>query len=331
MAVRDDHIGDFILTLPAVAALQEAFPAARLTVAVSPQVYPLAVRLLPGKNVYRHTGSFFRFYSFLKREKFDLVVFFRPRLGTAWAAFLAGVPKRLGTGYRGYSFLYDLKHFEHRHLAENHEAEYSLSLLKPLGIGKGLHFETAGVDAKEATQIAQKFGLDFSKNWVAIHPGSGGSSSNWPKKYYAELAQRLAVAGSSILWTGSKSEMKEINAPGESLAGKTDLWDLAGLYSRCRLVVAPSTGPLHLAALVGTPVVGIYGPVRVNSPRRWGPLGPKAKALVPPVTECNCRAKSCRRGDCMELLTVETVFRAAQETLDSNPFLDCASKTAAQS
>ena len=313
--MRDDRMGDFILTLPAIAALQEAFPSARLTVAVSSAVYPLAVRLLPGKNVFSHTGTFSKLHSFLKSERFDLIVFFRPRLETALAAFLAGVPKRLGTGYRGYSFLYNVKQYEHRHTAEKQEAEYSLGLLKPLGIEKSLRFETISVNTKEAEEVAKKFSLDFSKEWVAVHPGSGGSSPNWPKKNYIELAKKLAEKGLSILWTGSANELQGIHGLGVSLAEKTEIWDLACLYSRCKLVIAPSTGPLHLASLVGTPVVGIYSPVRVNSPRRWGPLGPNTATLVPPAQECECKAGECRRGNCMELLPVEDVFQAALAAL----------------
>lgn len=317
------------MTLPAITALSEAFPKARLTAAVSAAVYPLAARLLPGKNVFSHSGSFFKFFSFLRSEKFDLVVFFRPRPGTALAAFLAGVPKRLGTGYRGYSFLYNLQHYEHRHTAEKHEAEYSLGLLKAIGIDTPLRFDTLNIDAKEAEGAARAFGLD-TKNWAAVHPGSGGSSPNWPKKNYIELAKKLSDAGFSILWTGTAFELKDINGPGISLAGKTEIWDLACLYSLCKLVIAPSTGPLHLATLVGTPVVGIYSPVRVNSPRRWGPLGSKAKTLVPPAPECNCAAGQCRRGNCMELLKVEEVFQAALASIRQTGSSVSHPKTAAQ-
>jgi ADP-heptose:LPS heptosyltransferase len=330
LAVRDDRMGDFILTLPAITALQEAFSSARLTAAVSPSVYPLAVRVLPGKNVFSHNGEFSKFHKFLQREKFDLVVFFRPQLGTALAAFLAGLPKRLGTGYRGYSFFYNLKHYEHRHTAEKQEAEYSLSLLKPLGIEKSLRFDTISIDVKEAEEAAKKFGLDLSKNWIAVHPGSGGSSPNWPKKNYGELAKKLAEAGFSVLWTGSVPELQGVDEFGVSLAGKTEVWDLACLYSRCQLVIAPSTGPLHLASLVGTPTIGIYSPVRVNSPRRWGPLGPKSQTLVPPVPECNCKAGECRRGVCMELLKTEEVFRAAQVLLSQSKTPVFQPKTPAQ-
>ena len=304
-------MGDFILTLPAIAALQEAFPKARLTVAVSPAVYPLAARLLLGVNVFTLSGSFFRFLSVLRKEEFDLAVFFRPRMRTALTAFLAGVPRRLGTGYRGYSFLYNLKHYEHRQAAEKNEADYSLSLLQPLGIEKPLRFDAIGIDAKEAGEAVKKFELDFSKKWIAIHPGSGASSPNWPRENYIGMAEKLSGAGFSIVWTGTASELSGINGPGVLLAAKTEIWDLACLYYLCKLVIAPSTGPLHLAALVGTPVVGIYSPIRVNSPRRWGPLGLKAKTLVPPVPECSCATGKCRRGNCMELLSVEDVFQAA--------------------
>ena len=183
--------------------------------------------------------------------------------------------------------------------------------MKPLGIEKSLRFDTINIDVKEAEGAAKKFGLDLSKGWIAVHPGSGGSSPNWPKKNYVELARKLSEAGFSVLWTGSVPELQGVDELGVSLAGKTEIWDLACLYSRCQLVIAPSTGPLHLASLVGTPVIGIYSPVRVNSPRRWGPLGPNTQTLVPPVPECNCKAKECRRGDCMELLAVETVFQGA--------------------
>jgi len=215
-------------------------------------------------------------------------------------------------------------------MAQKQEAEYSLSLLKPLGIEKGLRFDPVRVDAKEAEEVAKKLGLDLSKNWIAVHPGSGGSSPNWPRKNYLELAEKLAKAGFSILWTGSVSELVGTNNPGDSLAGKTEIWDLACLYSQCKLVIAPSTGPLHLASLVGTPVVGIYSPVRVNSPRRWGPLGPKAKTLVPPVEECACKAGECRRGNCMELLQVGDVFQAALATLSQTAIPASHPKTAAQ-
>lgn len=284
LAVRDDRMGDFILTLPAIQALREAFPLARLTVAVSPPVFSLAARLLSGCNIFGESHSLPKFHAFLREEKFDLAVFFRPRLGAALAAFLAGVPKRLGTGYRGYSFLYNLKHYEHRHTAEKHEAEYSLSLLKPLGIEKPLFFETIQTNPEEVWQAWKKFGLDFSQNWIAIHPGSGGSAPNWPKVNYAELAQKLEKGGYSILWTGSAAELAGMETTGVSLAGKTEIWELACLYSMCKVVIAPSTGPLHLASLVGTPVVGLFSSVGVVSPRRWRPLGPNAQVLTPAET-----------------------------------------------
>ncbi len=315
LAVRDDRMGDFILTLPAIRALQKAFPSAHLTVVVSESVFPLAVRVLPQCNIFCKSSLFSEFYSFLHKEKFDLVVFFKPRLGTAVATFLAGVSKRLGTGYRGYSFLYNLRHYEHRHNAERHEAEYSLSLLETLEINKSLRFETVSMDETEIRKVSKKLAVDFSKNWIAIHPGSGGSAPNWSKENYIGLARMLTAEGFSILWTGSLDELRGMESVGIPLAGKTEVWDLACLYSKCKLIIGPSTGPLHLASLVGAPAVGLYSPIRVTSPRRWGPLGPKVKVLTPPVEECQCASRHCKKGNCMELLSVEEVFRTVLDIL----------------
>ncbi len=311
LAIRDDRMGDFILTLPSIKALKEAFPAARMTVAVAPPVYPLAARILKGENLFAESGSSATFFSFLKREEFDLAVFFRPRLGTALAAFAAGVSKRLGSGYRGYSFLYNLKHFEHRKSGEKHEAEYSLALLKPLGIENPLVFETVNVDAGEARPIWNKFGLDSSKNWIAVHPGSGGSAPNWSRERYIELAAQLSTEGFSILWTGSIQELQRVEGVGISLVGKTEIWDLACLYSLCKAVIAPSTGPLHLASLVGTPVVGLFSSSGVVSPKRWRPLGAKARVVVP--DEENNNANS------LDDLEIEPVLSAVHEILSGTP------------
>jgi heptosyltransferase-2 len=267
----------------------------------------LAARVLKGDNLFSDSASFLKCFSFLKKEAFDLTVFFRPRLGTAAAAFLAGVPKRLGTGYRGYSFLYNLKHYEHRKTGEKHEAEYSLSLLIPLGVEKPLVFDPVEVDPGEARQVWNKFGLDFSKNWIAIHPGSGGSAPNWPKERYVELAARLLAEGFSILWTGGPAELQGVEEVGVSLAGKTEVWDLACLYSLCKAVIAPSTGPLHLASLVGTPVVGLFSPSGVVSPKRWRPLGKNARVVVP--DEKNNGTKT------LDGLEVEKVLSAVHEIL----------------
>ncbi len=79
---------------------------------------------------------------------------------------------------------------------------------------------------------------------------------------------------------------------------------LAAVLSLATVVVANSTGPLHLAAAVGTSVVGLYPGKRVMSPRRWGPLGKNHRVIQPAQAECRCPSKQCR---CMETISVDQV------------------------
>jgi ADP-heptose:LPS heptosyltransferase len=95
-----------------------------------------------------------------------------------------------------------------------------------------------------------------------------------------------------------------------------DLGQLAAVLSTAELVVSNSTGPLHLAAAVGSRVLGIYCPVEPCLPRRWGPYGPGHAWLMPDVPCCRkCTGSRCRHWDCMESLTVERAYDKAMEML----------------
>lgn len=122
--------------------------------------------------------------------------------------------------------------------------------------------------------------------------------------------------------TGSAPEARIAGEIAENLgpsvsviAGRTDLPTLAAILKEAAVFVGPSTGPIHLAAAVGTPVVALFGPVRTTGPERWGPLGEAHTVFVPPVPPCNCNVNRCERGDCMDLITVEEVANAVGRVL----------------
>jgi ADP-heptose:LPS heptosyltransferase len=118
--------------------------------------------------------------------------------------------------------------------------------------------------------------------------------------------------------TGSSAEASKVGeliagmrGPVAVIAGRTDLETLAAVLQMASVFIGPSTGPMHLAAAVGTPVVALFGPVRTTTPDRWGPLGDGHKVFAPPVPVCDCKVAQCQRGDCMDLITVEEVAQAA--------------------
>jgi ADP-heptose:LPS heptosyltransferase len=152
-------------------------------------------------------------------------------------------------------------------------------------------------------------GIEPDCAFVVIHPGCGGSARNWTPEHYHDLCRRLHDSGVEIVVSGSESEMElarqikgGIGDGIHSIAGRTDLSVMAAVLRESRVFVGPSTGPMHLAAAVGTPVVALFGPVLTTGPDRWGPLGKGHCVFVPPVETCRCRINECRLGDCMAMI-----------------------------
>jgi ADP-heptose:LPS heptosyltransferase len=148
----------------------------------------------------------------------------------------------------------------------------------------------------------------------------GGSALNWPPENFVELIGRLAK-DLPVVVTGTAADQKyldKIKSAGEIanvkwLVGDLKVFELLDILSQANSVIAPSTGVLHLAASLGTPVVGIYSPRRVEHPRRWGPKGMFTAALVPPVQEGDAFSPSV-----MTQIKVEDVIAAVHSVEKRN-------------
>ena len=119
-----------------------------------------------------------------------------------------------------------------------------------------------------------------------------------------KLGFRVVISGSEPERTMIGSICAKSRIKVNQVAGETDLRTLAAVLSLATVVVANSTGPLHLAMAVGTKVVGLYPGKKVTSPKRWGPLGEDHRVIQPPQEECHCPPKQCR---CMESIKVDEV------------------------
>jgi ADP-heptose:LPS heptosyltransferase len=113
-----------------------------------------------------------------------------------------------------------------------------------------------------------------------------------------------------------------------NVAGKLSLRGLAALLQMSSLMIANSTGPLHVGVAVGTPVIGLYPQIPVMGPRRWGPYTDRARVLVPAKPpDCDeCRGKAAVRCGCMESITVESVCDAAADLLPDSALAQEASR-----
>ena len=332
LIVRTDRIGDVVLSLPVVTALRRFRPDAHLSMLVQPAMrdlvkdHPDLDEVIEDGADFRRSAGFFRFVRRLRAGAYDTVLLLHPRPRLAWALFLAGIPLRVGTAYRAYSVLFNKRIREHRKTSTRHEAEYNLSLAAAIGADRtpvrfGLAVTESGRD--EAASLLKKKRIQGKRPLVVIHPGSRGSALDWPPERFAALADRLsAEKNATILVTGVESERDLINEfedlckqPVIPVVGELKLPGLIALLDSVDLVVANSTGPLHIAAAMGTRVFGLYPPLRPASVRRWGPWGQPENTITADFPECKRCNRKCRDGNCMLTISVEAVWEKIVDLL----------------
>jgi heptosyltransferase-3 len=324
---RTDRLGDLILTLPVVEALKVRLPETRIDLFTAPSntclgsLQPNVSEVLP--HVYQGPGGLSTLVRVLTNREYGLAVHLYPRPALSLAAFLARIPLRAGTAYRAWSFLYNRRVRIHRKQMTTHERDLNLKLVEPLG------FSTEGVSAGLTVPEALRFRLkDLLERaspgcpphpFAVLHPGSGGSSLNWPAEQFAVLGKHLAAAGIQVVLTGTEIDRARVErvlqgmGPGAvNLCGRLDLVHLASLLSLASLTVSSSTGPLHLADALGGKVIGLYSRHFYASPRRWGPHGQPDNVFLPPGPPCaRCAKDRCREYNCMASIRPEDVLAKA--------------------
>lgn len=335
LIVRTDRIGDVVLSLPMIDALKARYPSARIGFLVRSYTREI-VSGRDGLNLVllydddRGVEKPLRkILAELRRHRFDAIIVTYPTFRLALLAYLAGIPVRVGTGYRWYSLLFNRRIYEHRKTAEKHEAEYNLSLLTAVGCQPGTNvkpvLETGGDALREAETVLEEHGLRANP-FVILHPGSGGSARDWRPAHFGTLAARLHETGIRVLVTGGPGEeallaqvRADSNGTATILRRPLSLKVLAALIKSAAVFVSNSTGPLHIAAAVGTPVVAFYPPIRQCSSARWGPLTDRKIIFEPSAADCpRCKGGACQSDVCMESIRVEDVQKAVLSLMRSS-------------
>jgi ADP-heptose:LPS heptosyltransferase len=191
------------------------------------------------------------------------------------------------------------------------------------GTTAGLEFRVMEPDQAYVADYLASHAVGTDDSFIAIHPGAGAAVKLWDAEAWAQVADAVAErCQARIVITGGRDELDlawsvyaHMRAEAIVAAGDTSLGQLAALFQRCRLVLGPDCGPLHLAVAVGTPTVHLFGPVDA---RKFGPWGPSGKHLVL-VPERSCIP--CNRLDyseeelpehpCVREISVEAVLQAA--------------------
>lgn len=328
LVCRTDRLGDLILALPFVETLKTRYPECRVDVMASLYASPILENndkidgILRVQNDQLATSRHYRkeLEQKVVRADYSAVVILYPERRISRLLYRAGIPTRIGTAGRFHSVFFSHRLLHSRKANKKHESEYNLDFLSYFREGPTVLGPVVRPSDKEldnASRILAEVGV--KPPFVVLHPGSGGSAENWSMPNFVELSAALEQKGHQVVLTGSESEGEAVGQLADELGikvaritGMTDLRTLAAVLKLAGLVVANSTGPLHLAAATGTRVLGLYPGKQVMSPIRWGPVGDGHRVLQPLVDQCSCPDQQCR---CMQTITVRAVAEAAETVL----------------
>lgn len=340
LVVRLGALGDVVRTLPAVSALRAAYPGAHLAWVVEPasrgavdgQPWVDEVLEFPRDRLSealravrlgRFAAELGGFVRALRRRRFDLVVDFHSIAKSAWLAWASGAPLRAGYaapfGREGAGWLATAR----ARLAERHVSRFTrnLALVEFLGVTASPRLAPLRVPAEARRVLAEALGSGPAP--VVLHPGTSASTPHkrWSAAGWAAVARGLAAGGLPVLVSHGPGPAERALADaivaaagGAARPGPEtgSLAVLAALLERARLFLGSDSGPLHVASLVGTPVVQLLGPTDPveNAPHPETP----ARTVRAPVACSPCR-RGCAAATCMARITPEAVLAAARELL----------------
>ncbi len=308
LVVRTDRIGDVVLATPLLRALRKAFPLATLSVMVRPYAQdvlrnnPHINEILLDDPDGSHAGikGFLAQVRSVRKRRFDVALILLPKSRLSWMLFLAGIRTRVGVEIRLDHVLTFMRIVTRKDYTEDrHEADYCLDLGREIGVsGDGLETEVfvTPEESASAGRLLMDHGVKPTAVLVGIHPFSGMSAPNWKVERYKELISMLLTRPDvHIVITGSTAdaahalaltavEPKRVTA----MHGRT-LRETIAIISRLRVLVSPSTGPMHLAAGLRVPTVSTFCPLQACSPRRWGPSGNHSEIVLPTEGFCQNR------------------------------------------
>ncbi len=283
-------IGDTLFTTPALHALRVAYPQAHITALVYPSNGGILVNNAdvdriwhwPTRNAWG-PGEVLRLARDVRRGRFDLCVEFSNYNG--WLSAWAGARTRSHLHLPTFWWIDPAVGKPWR---TKHAVEIYATVVQRLGISPGdwrLRMRPTDADEARASALLARHGILWGEQVIGIHPGGEGlwGQKRWAPAHFAAVADGLhRTVGGKIVVLGGREEAdiaaevaRRAEAPVFNLAGQTTLGETAAMAAACSLFIGNDSSPLHIAAAMGTPVVGIYGP---TSPISYGPWLPGGQA-----------------------------------------------------
>lgn len=345
LCVRLDSLGDVLMCTPALRALRASIPGCQLTLLTSPSGAAVAPYIpeLDAAITYRApwmkhdepaTGEALQECSAqLAAERFDAAVIFtsysQSPLPAAMLCHLAGIPLRLASCRENpYQLLTHWVRERETERAIRHEVRRQLDLVEHVGCSTSdtaLSLAIPDGATLRVNSMLLDAGIDPAAPYLVLHAGASAASRRYPIRHWLVLIGMLGTRlGYPMILTGDRGEMEWLQplsntwvGPTHSLIGKLDLSELGALIRSSSLLITGNTGPAHIAAAVGTPLVDLYA---MTNPQHT-PWRVAHRLLFHEVGCRNCLRSSCPQGHhaCLDLLPPRRVLEAAVELLAAAP------------
>ncbi len=328
--IKPSSLGDIVHAMPACAAIHRAYPKARLTWLVKRKWAGLVERIDGVDRVWPVESTLKGWLSQvspLRAERFDLVVDLQGLFRSAAIGWLGGSSLLVGfaNGREGSPWFYSRRVPVPQ--LEMHAVDRYLLVAKAVGAVESgapeFRFHIPQTDYEEVDGLLNRSGITPETRWVAMNVSARWPTKRWPAASFAEVADRLQQDGSgAAVMIGAPDERADVAAvigmmktPAIDLAGATTVGLLPALLSRASLLITNDSGPMHIAAAVGTPVVALFGP---TSAARTGPYGLGHRVLTTELSCRPCLSRTCQNPvqlECLTRISPEQVFGAVRDQL----------------
>lgn len=330
LVIKLRYLGDVLLSTPVVSSLRAAFPEAYLSMLVNPGTEAMIAHnphLDEALMVERSASPLrqIRFALALRRRRFDLVIDLTDGDRAAILSRITGARTRVGFNREGlwrgglYTHIVPVAQ---QPIPIIRQQLMALDLLGIPVVDSMPLLRTQPNDEAAAEEALARIGIEAGGSFVTVHPGARYWFKSWPAERFAGLIDYVqGKLGMKVVLLGGDQDREierailgQVGISGGSLVGRLEVTELAALMRRAALYVGNDNGAMHIAAAVGTPVVGLFGP---SDPRVWGPAG-QGHLTIYKGSDCRpCFLRGCERGEenCMRLIQLDEVNAAVERVL----------------
>jgi ADP-heptose:LPS heptosyltransferase len=333
--MMDKHLGNLVVSAPAINALKSFFSKKRCYLAVDDAYREIAeavygtdnLILYPRKQIQssplvKRAVLFLKFVSRLRKLSPDLVIDLEGRHVSSTIAFLTGAPVRAGSSTAVRAWCYNLKIPPSR--KDDHRVYRYLGIASAIGAHCEDPYPGLKASDSKLESVKNKLnekGVSMDKPIICIHPGAGRKFRQWTSEGFIDLADWLSSEGFQVVFVGGKGDLHKINEvtshmkhQAYNLGGMLSLGELSALFQISRLFIGNDSGPLHIASAVGTiPVVGLF--FRPTADKTWYPFTRESITLRGHAGCEECTGNSCTTLECTKNLSAAEVRNAVEKIL----------------